>query len=300
MALPNLRHVGLKIVSIGLAALLWLVVSGEQIVERALRVPLEFTRVPPDLEIVGDTPTTVDVRVRGSAGALGRVASGELVAVLDLTLARPGQRLFHLTNADVRTPFGIEVVQVTPSSVSMKFERSTSKKVPVVPGYEGEPADGFVVGTVRADPATVDIVGATSALASITEAITEPVSVEGKSESFIDTVAVGAPDPSVRLKVPQTARVSVTITAAPVEWTVANVPVQIRNAGRATVVAPRQVTVVARGPRQSSAARAGDFDAFVDVMGLGAGEFELEVRVVPPTRVGVVRVEPENVKVTIR
>ena len=36
MAIVGFRHVGLKVVSIALAALLWLVVSGEQIVERAL------------------------------------------------------------------------------------------------------------------------------------------------------------------------------------------------------------------------------------------------------------------------
>ena len=46
MAIAGFRHLGLKIVSIGLAALLWALVSGEQVVERALRVPLEFTNVP--------------------------------------------------------------------------------------------------------------------------------------------------------------------------------------------------------------------------------------------------------------
>ena len=71
--------------------------------------------------------------------------------------ARSGQRLFHLDGDDVRTPFGVEVVQVNPSTVSMNFEPSASKVVPVVPSLEGEPADGFVVGTVTAEPATVPI-----------------------------------------------------------------------------------------------------------------------------------------------
>src|SRR6185436_16333005 len=101
MAVAGFRHLGLKIVSIGLAALLWALVSGEQVVERALRVPLEFTNVPANLELVGDAPTVVDVRVRGSSGALGRIATGELVAVLDLRGAGPGRgQLFHLTDAD--------------------------------------------------------------------------------------------------------------------------------------------------------------------------------------------------------
>ena len=63
------RHLGLKVVSIVLAALLWLVVSGEQIVERALRIPLEFTNLPAQLELVGDA---ANGRGRARARFVGR------------------------------------------------------------------------------------------------------------------------------------------------------------------------------------------------------------------------------------
>jgi len=42
----------LKVLSLGLAMLLWMVVSGEETVERGLRVPLELTQVPADLEVL--------------------------------------------------------------------------------------------------------------------------------------------------------------------------------------------------------------------------------------------------------
>jgi YbbR domain-containing protein len=300
MALSPLRNIGLKVVSIGLAALLWLVVSGEQLVERALRIPLEFTNLPSQLEIVGDPPDIVDVRVRGSSGALSRISTGELVAVLDLRAARAGQRLFHLGGSDVRSPFGIEVVQVTPSSISMRFEPSATKRVPVLPGTEGEPAPGFVVGTATADPATVEVVGPAGALQTLTEAITEPVSVAGATGPVTETVTVASPDPSVRLRSQQTARVTVNITPAPVEWTVSGVAVQVRNATRPVQVTPRQVTVYVHGPRESRTQPAADFDASVDVSGLRAGQFDLPVRIVPPARIGVVRVEPAQVRVRIR
>jgi YbbR domain-containing protein len=300
MAVAGFRHVGLKIVSITLASLLWLVVSGEQVVERALRIPLEFTNVPSQLELVGEPPTVVDVRVRGSSGALGRIATGELVAVLDLGFARPGDRLFHLTTADVRAPFGVEVVQVSPSSISMRIETSASKIVPVVPSFEGEPAEGFVVGTVTSDPATVEVLGAESTLSMVTEAITEPVSVAGVSAPFTDTVAIGTTDPAVRLRRPQSARISVNVAAAPIGWSVTAVPVQVRNASRAVQVSPRHVTVFVRGPRDSGGAVAADFDAYVDADGLRTGQFTLPVRVVPPQKVGVVRIEPAQVKVIVK
>jgi hypothetical protein len=300
MAVRGFRHIGLKAVSIGLAALLWLVVSGEQIVERALRVPLEFTNLPAQLEVVGDPPANVDVRVRGSSGALSRIAAGELVAVLDLRTARAGQRLFHLAGDNVRAPFGIDVVQVTPSSVSIRFEPSVSKRVPIVPGVEGEPAPGFVVGTVTADPAAVEVIGPAGLMQTRTEAITEPVSVTGAAGPVTVTVTVGSPEPSVRLKTPQSARVTVNVTAAPIEWSVAGVAVQVRNATRPVQLMTKAVTVHVRGPRESRDVSAADFDASVDVSGLRTGQFDLPVRIVPPARIGVERIEPPQVRVRIR
>ena len=301
MAYKGFRHhLGLKVISIALAALLWLVVSGEQIVERALRIPLEFMNLPAQLEIVGDTPAVVDVRVRGSSGALSRVAAGELVAVVDLRAARPGQRLFHLTGADVRTPFGIEVVQVSPASVAMAFEPSATKVVPVVPGIDGDPAAGFVVGTVTAEPSMVEIVGATSALRRLTEAITEPVSVADATSPVNETVTIGVSDPSVRLRTPQSARVSVAVTPAPVEWSLADVPVAARSTDRVVQITPRQVLVRLRGPRELVTGEASGFEASVDVTGLRPGQFLLPVHVVAPARVGIIAVEPAQVRVRIR
>ena len=68
------RHLGLKLLAVALATLLWLTVAGEHVVERSMRVPLEFRNKPADLEIVGDPPTTrrrPAARVVGAAGPPG-------------------------------------------------------------------------------------------------------------------------------------------------------------------------------------------------------------------------------------
>ena len=87
------QHLGLKVLSIGLAVLFWLIVAGEETVERGLRVPLELQQVPAGLELQGDSPTFVDVRVRGASGTLSRMSSGDLVAPLHLHTARRPQAL---------------------------------------------------------------------------------------------------------------------------------------------------------------------------------------------------------------
>jgi YbbR domain-containing protein len=294
------HHLGLKFLSLALAALLWLVVSGEQVAERVLRVPLEFTNLPSALELVGDAPGQVDVRVRGSSGAVSRINPGDLVAVVDLRSARPGRRLFHVADDDVRRPFGVDVVQVNPGSVAITFEKSSAKVVPVVPGIDGEPAPGFAVGAVTSEPSTVEVVGPESALKRLTEAITEPVSVDGATAPRNELVTVGLADPLLRLRSPQSARVFVTITPAPIEWSVPQVPVKIRNGRPGAQVQPAQVTVHAKGARERAQADASAFEAFVDTAGLRPGQFTLPVRIVSPEGVGVTAVEPAQVRVRLR
>ena len=69
-------HTGLKIVSVALAVLLWMMVSSQRAsVERGLRIPLELQNLPENLEMVEPPQEAVDVRVRGTADALGRICA---------------------------------------------------------------------------------------------------------------------------------------------------------------------------------------------------------------------------------
>lgn len=212
MAYHPFRNLGLKFLSICIAALLWLVVAGERVVERVMRAPVEFQNLPTGLELVGSPPDTVEVRLRGSSGALSRMGPGDLFTVLDLKTARPGRRLFHLAATQVSIPYGIEVVQVGPSTLTMEFEMSGVRIVPVEPDVEGRPLAGFEVTNVTSDPATVEVAGPESALKRLLAAMTEPVVVTDETRSVREVVTIGVPDASLRLTSPQTAVVTVTIS----------------------------------------------------------------------------------------
>jgi YbbR domain-containing protein len=211
MAYHPFRNLGLKFLSLCIAALLWLVVAGERVVERVMRAPVEMQNLPEGLELVGNPPDTVEVRLRGPSGALSRMAAGELSAMIDLRTARPGRRLFHLTQQNVNVPYGMEVVQVGPSTLTMDFEMSGVRTVPVEPDVEGRPPAGYEVTRVTSDPQNVEVAGPESALKRLRAAITEPVSVEDQTRPVREVVTIGVPDPSLRLVTPQTAVVTVTI-----------------------------------------------------------------------------------------
>jgi YbbR domain-containing protein len=295
-------HLGLKVLSLGLALLLWMVVAGEETVERGLRVPLELQQMPAGIEVLGDIPTTVDVRVRGGSGALSRVGTGDVVAVLDLRSARSGRRLFPLTPDQVRVPFGVEVVQVTPSAVAMAFEPSATREVPILPSVDGRPAPGYVVGQMSAEPRTVEVIGPESAVERATEVLTEPVPVSGARAAVRQAVTIGLLDPSLRLKTARSATVTVQVVPAPLERTLHNRPVHLRNLGAAlqAEAEPSAVDLTLRGNREALNRVAGDdIMAFIDLAGLGPGQYTLDVHADSSPEAGVTRVAPSSVQVRI-
>ena len=106
----------------------------------------------------------------------------------------------------MRVPFGVSVVQVTPPTVSLDFEYSGQKVVPVAPVIEGDPEPGFVVGRITTSPSTVQVLGPVGRLEALREATTEPVRVDGARKTVQDRVTVGVEDPAVRLREAQVAR----------------------------------------------------------------------------------------------
>jgi YbbR domain-containing protein len=303
MAYHPFRHLGLKFLSVAVALGLWFTVAGEQTVERSLRVPLELRNRPDHAELVENPPATVDVRVRGAAGLLSQLAQGDVVAAVDLAQAKAGRRFFPLTRSQVRAPFGVEVVEVTPGTVSLRFEPSLSREVPVEPVVEGEPAPGYVAGRISVDPAKVMVSGPASAMQRLNAATTEAVSVSGARRPVRETVAIGLADPSLRLAKPASATVSVQIDPMPVERRVTGVPVHIQNAGKglSAQVIPAAIAVGTRGPKDAvDALRPESIGAFVDIAGLGPGRHTLPVRIDPSADFVVVRTEPATVEVRIK
>lgn len=297
------RHLGLKALSVGIAVLLWLSVSGEQIVERSLRVPLELQNIPETLELVDIPPPTVDVRVRGPSGLLSHVGAGDIVAVLDLSPARPGRRLFPLTPDRVHGPFGLDVAQVSPSTIALEFERSATRSVRVMPTIEGQPAPGYEIEGVTCQPESADVVGPDSVVQQLNRVITEPISVAGATGPVRETVTMGVAAPGLRLKTAGKATVTVNIRPLPVERAIRGVPIRLRNlptylAGQVT---PPEVTVEVKGAKEIVEPLASEtFVAFVDLAGLGRGRYNLLVHVEPPQSVEILRVEPATVVARIK
>jgi YbbR domain-containing protein len=296
------RHLGLKFLSIGIAVLIWLSVAGEQIVDRSVRAPLEIMNTPAGLELIEFPPQTVDVRVRGSSSVLSELGAGSIVGVLDLSSAKEGLKTFSLSSQNISAPFGISVVQVLPSTITLRFERTATSVVPVRIVLHGDPAAGFVATHRSVDPARVTVVGPGSAVKDLKEALAE-LSIQDARQSVKDRVALRVPDPvRFRDRADEHAVVTVGIEPEPVERTMAGVPVRLTNAPpRGADVEPPTVSVRLTGRTDLvGVLRGEDLVVFVDLAGLARGRYNLPVRVVPQQGLEILRTEPATVSIRVK
>src|SRR5713226_9013894 len=149
----------LKLFSVVLAVMLWMLVATETSSEIGMEVPLEYRNIPSQLEITGDTTNSVQVRLRGSSNVIREISAKDVSTTIDLSKMRPGEKIVPLSPQNVQAPFGAEVIRVNPSSVRFNIERTLTKTVPVVPTIVGQPSDDFEIGSVMVNPSKVEVEG---------------------------------------------------------------------------------------------------------------------------------------------
>jgi len=132
--------------------------------------------------------------------------------------------------------------------------------------------------------------------------LTEPVPVTGAKSTVRQPVTLGLLDPALRLKTARSATVTVDIVPAPLERTLHNRPVHLRNleAGVQAEAQPPAVELTLRGKRDAlNRVAPDDISAYVDLAGLGPGQYTLDVHAQSAPDAGVTRIDPPSVQVRI-
>lgn len=241
-----LDNAPLKLLSLGLSVVLWFAIAGEKTSEMGLRVPLELQNFPREMELTGEPANSVEVRLRASPGVIERLGPGEVSARVNLTGFSEGEHIVHLASDAVRVPFGVKVVRINPSILTLNLERTLHKTVPIRPRLLGRPAPGFEVAEVRAMPPRVEMAGPRSRIQPVESAFTEPVSVEGARSTVVAEVTVGLEDPVLRIQGSPRVEVTAEIREAFEKRSFPNRAVAVR--GRPARLVPAAVSIVLTGP----------------------------------------------------
>lgn len=165
----------LKLASIGTAAFLWVIVVGPQRSEVGISVPIQYTNLPPEMEITGKWMDRIDVRLRGSEGSLANLRPGVVRALVDLSGVVTGLNYFRINEKNLQVPPGIAISKIRPSDLHLKIEAASVKKFPV-----NINTDSIIPANMRVsmNPKEVQVRGLSKDLDKIKRVVTEPFDVD--------------------------------------------------------------------------------------------------------------------------
>ncbi len=183
------ENLGLKLLSVGLAFLLWLTVLGEQKAEVVLNVPLEVGGVPKGMMVISEPVDYVAVKVRGLKSVVMGLAPNEIHLGRALRRLQQGENILTLSSAEVEVPRGVEVLSISPSRLKILVEPVEERRLEVIPELRGKPAPGFALGKVTVTPPRVRVEGPRVEVRRLLRAYTLPIDIEGrKADVAVDAV----------------------------------------------------------------------------------------------------------------
>lgn len=182
----------IKIICLVFAVLLSQFYRETLLEKRYLVVPLTLKNEGP-LTPAEQYPSKVKVSVWGNASTIASIGEEDVSAYIDISaFTTDGTYRVPIQTklSGTLTPLGTIEISADPSMLSLKLETSIRKQVPVVLSLKGIPADGYEVTESSVDPATAEIEGPAQLVEKISELVTEPLSIESRTNGFSGTAAI--------------------------------------------------------------------------------------------------------------
>lgn len=241
------------ILSIGVSAGIWMVISGQQNPYREdviQNVVVEVQNLSPDVIATGTEPS-VAVRLSAPLDVWRSIQASSLEAYVDASKVTPGTQSLpvKVESSDWR----VRVDSWQPAAVEIQFEAASNKSVPVKVEVIGEAPFGFVSQPATVSPQEVTVVGAESLIARVvrvtadvklldaTSTVSQQVKPVPTDESGIEVRGIKTVPEMVTVEVPIEQQVSYK-TVAVVPRVVGSAALGYQLAG--VMVEPTSVTVV--------------------------------------------------------
>lgn len=234
----------LKILSLVLAIIAWVVVAivvnpNQSITVKDIKVKIpltDTTAATKGLDIVEGGDQTVDVLVRGKRYKVGALKADDFTAIADATaVTAAGEFKLDVSVSKASPSEEYEIVSVSPSKISVRFDRVVSKQWLVEAVAENvKVAEGFVRSQPYTDPEQITVKGPESDVAKIGKIEARVSTSETLNQSFTtesDLIVYDKDGKKLDLKSitlePSTCKVTIPVSktkSMPVKFEYKNVP----------------------------------------------------------------------------
>ena len=271
-----------KLGALGLALLVWNYVSRQELREIVRRIPIAIEMGNPNLTIIGEQVKKLTVTFSVPEREIKSFSESEIRGLHKIDLDHAVEKYtFRLTPGDIKRSKGsYRAKEIRPSEITVFIDELGTFKLPIRASLHGDAAAGYKIVTeeIRLDPEEVVMVGPIKKLEALTQVLTEPIDVLGRTKSFRKKVNIRQyvdirPQTDIEIEV----FIPITEQFASKEFT--DVPVHILGSPFEMILAevdPAVLNVKVTGPtRILDELDAEDLLFYVDVTGLKRGDHEI-------------------------
>ena len=204
------RNWELKLLALGVAAIVWFFVVSADRSQIGFAAPVEYVGLEGSRVVIGTPREAVDVQLEAARWAAARLTPASVRVRVDVSKLGEGDHVVQLSTEQVDVPSGVQVLRVWPGFVRLTLARAAVKAVRVVPQIRGTPAAEHALGEVAVEPQIVEVKGPRTTIEGRTTVETAPVDVSGIRQSITRSVGLLLPD-SVYTTTQRTVQVTVEI-----------------------------------------------------------------------------------------
>ncbi len=184
----------IKLLSLALAALLWIYVDNIKEKERFLSVPLEIKNIPAEYIVSNSVPNSVKVVLKGKERNLALINENTIKAYIDFE-NNTKTRVKKIVKIDKDSiPHGVSVKEISPGIIEAGIESIEKKMVKVVPVIIEEPPYGYEVEDVIIEPEEIGIKGPESLMTNIDSVYTKDINIGKLTETTVKEVGINLED----------------------------------------------------------------------------------------------------------
>lgn len=289
----------LKLLSVLIAAALWVVVFGSRTIEITKEVPFEVT-LSDDQILVDPVPEKISFRLTGPKAFLrtitNRIEDPIRANVKDL---RTGVFTHRIYSDAIKLPLGVKVQSINPNVIQLRVEELKRKLVNVKLETRGDVPAGFKIVRTELLPPQIRIKGPKNRIASITQLPSLPVDLSGIRETSVIPLALDFKSLGIDLDSP-VPELNVEVLGRGQAFRIRHVPVKVRTTGKAKSDDEEVTVIVRTDPNDNTKIDGDSVKAEIDVRDMPDGEFMKWIKIQLPEKVHLVRVIPPLTRVVVK
>ncbi|MUM76866.1 YbbR-like domain-containing protein [Pseudodesulfovibrio sp. F-1] len=147
------------LLALGLAIFTWFLVTGREVIETWVEMPVIMTNPPEGLIIEEGMVEKIQVRLRGPKGLVGNLSSQTLNYPLDVSRLGVGQQVVEIDASRLPLSSAYEIIEVRPNRLRLVVDRRMTKSIALEAAWSGQLNPDYVLREVRVTPQTVEVRG---------------------------------------------------------------------------------------------------------------------------------------------